>query len=82
MQRFSIFSSKKHPRKSDTGSMDIPIPDKMNDTDDVDCEMSSEIKKLVQKENSNITQKQRSKTSQVVLGSSFTLKSPFIRQEA
>lgn len=45
-KRFSIFSSKKHPRKSDTGSMDIPIPDKMNDTDDVDCEMSSEIKNL------------------------------------
>ncbi|XP_055827265.1 sister chromatid cohesion protein PDS5 homolog D-like isoform X2 [Solanum dulcamara] len=65
--------SKKNPQKSDIGSMDIPIPDIMNDTDDVGCETSGEKKELVHKEDNDITQKQRSKTSKVALERSLTL---------
>ncbi|KAL3375024.1 hypothetical protein AABB24_006496 [Solanum stoloniferum] len=65
--------SKKNPRKSDIGSMDIPIPDKMNDADDVGLETSSGKKELVQKEDNDITQKQRSKTSKVSFESSLAL---------
>ncbi|XP_049395824.1 sister chromatid cohesion protein PDS5 homolog C-like isoform X3 [Solanum stenotomum] len=65
--------SKKNPRKSDIGSMDIPIPDKMNDADDIGLETSSGKKELVQKEDNAITQKQRSKTSKVSFESSLAL---------
>ncbi|XP_015161619.1 uncharacterized protein [Solanum tuberosum] len=65
--------SKKNPRKSDIGSMDIPIPDKMNDADGVGLETSSGKKELVQKEDNDITQKQRSKTSKVSFESSLAL---------
>ncbi|KAH0688336.1 hypothetical protein KY285_018906 [Solanum tuberosum] len=65
--------SKKNPRKSDIGSMDIPIPDKMNDAYDVGLETSSGKKELVQKEDNDITYKQRSKTSKVSFESSLAL---------
>ncbi|XP_049367887.1 sister chromatid cohesion protein PDS5 homolog C-like [Solanum verrucosum] len=68
-----FFCPKKNPRKSDIGSMDIPIPDKMNDADDVGLETSSGKKELVQKEDNDITQKQRSKTSKVSFESSLAL---------
>ncbi|XP_027771668.1 uncharacterized protein LOC107012099 isoform X3 [Solanum pennellii] len=62
--------SKRNPQKGDIGSMGIPIPDKMNDADDVGCETSSGKKELVQKEDNDITQKGRSKTSKVSVESS------------
>ncbi|KAK4362173.1 hypothetical protein RND71_017414 [Anisodus tanguticus] len=65
--------SKRTPQKSDIGSLDIPIPDKMNDAADVGCEMSSGKKEVVDKEDNNITQKQKLKTREVALESSLIL---------
>ncbi|CAN4088530.1 unnamed protein product [Withania somnifera] len=65
--------SKRKPQKSEFESLVIPIPDKMNDTADVGCETSSEKKELVDKEDNNITQKQRSMTCKVALESSLSL---------
>ncbi|XP_075112733.1 sister chromatid cohesion protein PDS5 homolog D isoform X4 [Nicotiana tabacum] len=65
--------SKRKAQKSDIESPVIPIPDKMNDATDVDCETSTGQKDLVDKEDNMITQKQRSETFILSLDSSLTL---------
>lgn len=67
---FSVFRSKSNPQKCDFGSMDIPIPDKMNA--EVGCETSSGKKELVDKEDKDTTQNQRLETSKIALESSLT----------
>ncbi|KAK4735677.1 hypothetical protein R3W88_009938 [Solanum pinnatisectum] len=55
--------SKRNPQKCGIGSMDIPIPDTMNA--EVGCETSSGRKELVDKEDKDITQKQRLETCKI-----------------
>lgn len=64
--------SKSNPQKSDIGSLDIPIPNKMNAAASDGCETSSGKKELVYKEDNDITQKQRCKTCKVALEGSLT----------
>ncbi|XP_010318751.1 sister chromatid cohesion protein PDS5 homolog D-like isoform X3 [Solanum lycopersicum] len=66
----SSVPSKSNPQKCDFGSMDIPIPDKMNA--EVGCETSSGKKELVDKEDKDTTQNQRLETSKIALESSLT----------
>ncbi|KAM3380630.1 sister chromatid cohesion protein PDS5 C isoform X1 [Capsicum galapagoense] len=63
---------KRKPQKSDIESLDIPIPYPMNDAD-VGCKTSSGDKEHVDKEDNDITQKQRSKTCKVALDCSLAL---------
>ncbi|XP_047265857.1 sister chromatid cohesion protein PDS5 homolog C isoform X7 [Capsicum annuum] len=64
---------KRKPQKSDIESLDIPIPYPMNDAADVGCKTSSGDKEHVDKEDNDITQKQRSKTCKAALDCSLAL---------
>ncbi|XP_059303542.1 sister chromatid cohesion protein PDS5 homolog D-like isoform X1 [Lycium ferocissimum] len=65
--------TKRNAQKSDISSLDLPTPDNMNDGADVGCGTSSGKKEVVDKEDNDITQKQRSKTCEVALENSLTL---------
>ncbi|XP_019243877.1 PREDICTED: uncharacterized protein LOC109223867 isoform X4 [Nicotiana attenuata] len=65
--------SKRNAQKGETESMDIPVPDEMNDATDVGCATSSRKKDPVDKEDNMINENQISKNSKVDLESSLML---------